>query len=113
MSYFMVKIVRHSDYSTSASSNIKSVSNLFVWARPKIMDWSEIDGTMFRVGREEYRPCMIVGNGSDARVQVIGSSFGFLLVHFDIVDEIRSPIAGYILTAAAVQGATPDKIIRP
>lgn len=66
-------------------------SHQFVFARPLTKDWSELDGTTMKVGREEFRPVKISGVGDGQRIYVIGSAYGYAVDQFEIGADIAQP----------------------
>jgi hypothetical protein len=66
-------------------------SRLFVFARPKSRDWSEIDGSTVPQGREEFRACMILGHDEGQRLFMIGSKYGYQPEAFEIGEDVPAP----------------------
>lgn len=68
----------------NAVRDLPFAGHCFVMARPIKGDWSEYDGSTMRQGRQEFRPCMIRGQDTGQRLNVIGSAYSYDLSKFEI-----------------------------
>ncbi len=91
----------------NAVRDLPFAGHCFVMARPIKGDWSEYDGTTMRAGREEFRPCMIRGQDTGQRLNVIGSAYSYDLAKFEIRELeafTAKPVTNDLLYGLLVRG---------
>jgi hypothetical protein len=92
--------------SSTASGNHPPGSHAFVLARPFHDDWSTFDGSIIPQGRDEFRPCMLIGAGNSKRIKVIGSAWYYDPTLFEMRSAmLHLPTAPHVLPGLAQQAA--------
>jgi hypothetical protein len=59
----------------------------YVLARPTAKGWSKYSGVQLQ-GRDDFRPCLIIGEGTSRRIEVIGNAYAFDPAEFEIGPDI-------------------------